>query len=300
MMANTTTLDKSKITTLIFDVDDTLYDVGTGFTAHRNGEGATSFMVAKLNFPDLASAKVVRDEYFVQYHSTAKALCVAEEEGRFPPQIDENGNESGNECNNENDKKGGTTIFDTKDLAEWWATKLNFSLLGKPNPKIIQMLESCPLNLVAFSNGPRLYVLRTLKELGLDKCFPPNKVFAVDDVLPCCKPEAKAFEKVLSKIGVKDPSECIMVEDSMKNIRAAKELGMATVLIAGLGRMRKDKGVSVDGNDDADAKDKKAQELADQAEATKAGDAPDASDDAVDVCIESVAELESALPELWK
>ena len=40
----------SSITTLIFDVDDTLYDVGTSFTAHRNGFGAQSFMVKKLGF----------------------------------------------------------------------------------------------------------------------------------------------------------------------------------------------------------------------------------------------------------
>ncbi len=206
-------LDVSKITTLLFDVDDTLYDVGTGFTAHRNGEGATSFMVAKLNFKDLASAQIVRDEYFAKYHSTAKALTVAQREGTLP--LDADGNKP---------------EFQTKDLAEWWATKLNFSLLGGPDPKIISMLESCPsnINLVAFSNGPRLYVLRVLRELGLDEVFPPEKVFAVDDVLPACKPEKEAFEKVLEKVGVKDASECIMVEDSMKNIRAAKDLGMVS------------------------------------------------------------------------
>jgi len=72
---------RSKISTLIFDVDDTLYDVGTGFTAHRNSDGVTSFMVEKLNFPDKAAAKVVRDEYFSRYHSTAKGLAIAEKEG---------------------------------------------------------------------------------------------------------------------------------------------------------------------------------------------------------------------------
>ena len=110
-------LERPKITTIIFDVDDTLYDVGTvsgffvvigsgrhcikrsrhdndsfsirgkmicsngpscisidhkGFTAHRNTEGATSFMVEKLNFPSKEEAQIVRDEYFKKYHSTAK------------------------------------------------------------------------------------------------------------------------------------------------------------------------------------------------------------------------------------
>ena len=278
-------LDLSKITTLIFDVDDTLYDVGTGFTAHRNGEGATSFMVAKLNFPDQPTAQIVRDKYFEKYHSTAKALVVAEEEGQLPMQ-----KEQGQQENGEKKK-----IFNPKDLSKWWTEKLNFSLLGGPNPNLVSMLESCPLNLVAFSNGPRSYVLKVLKEIGLDKAFPPEKVFAVDDVLPSCKPEKVAFEKVMNAVGVKDASECMMIEDSMKNIRVAKGLGMGTLLIAGIGRLKRGGGeVDDDGMDNAETQAK-----ADEAEATKPGDAPDVTDDAVDFSIESVDEMKSALPALW-
>ena len=47
-----------------------------GFTAHRNTEGATSFMVDKLYFPSKAEAQIVRDEYFKRYHSTAKVCDV--------------------------------------------------------------------------------------------------------------------------------------------------------------------------------------------------------------------------------
>ena len=52
------------ITTLVFDIDDTLYDVGCGFTEHRNGGAVFSFMVKKLGFKNAAAAKVVRDESF--------------------------------------------------------------------------------------------------------------------------------------------------------------------------------------------------------------------------------------------
>jgi FMN phosphatase YigB (HAD superfamily) len=41
MSSNKPKKDFSKITTLIFDVDDTLYDVGNGFTAHRNSYVST-------------------------------------------------------------------------------------------------------------------------------------------------------------------------------------------------------------------------------------------------------------------
>ena len=45
-----TTRAPAAVTTLIFDVDDTMYDVGCGFTAHRNGGAVAAFMVAHLKF----------------------------------------------------------------------------------------------------------------------------------------------------------------------------------------------------------------------------------------------------------
>jgi len=270
MSSNKPKKDFSKITTLIFDVDDTLYDVGNGFTAHRNSDGATSFMCAKLNFPDAASAKQLRDKYFLKYHSTAKALAVAEENGDLPSPPD--------------DWPKGKQIFDPNDLSEWWAEHLNFELLGGKDNELVQIMETCPLRMVAFSNGPRKYVLRTLRELGLEKVFPDEMVFAVNDVLPHCKPEVDAFQKVFDAIGVQDPSECMMIEDSMKNIRAAKKLGMSTLLIAGIGRLS--------GTRRNDA-------LADAAEATKAGDIPNVEDPSVDVYIEHAKQMKAALPDLW-
>jgi beta-phosphoglucomutase-like phosphatase (HAD superfamily) len=77
-----------------------------------------------------------------------------------------------------------------------------------------------------------------------------------------------------------------MVEDSMKNIRAAKELGMSTLLIAGLGSLT---GKNSSEND----------ALANAANATKAGDIPDGTDPSVDVCIEHIKGMKAALPELW-
>ena len=65
-------------TTVIFDIDDTLYDVGTGFTTHRNTDAVYDFMVKHLGFESKAAAKAVRNEYFARYHSTVKALTMAD------------------------------------------------------------------------------------------------------------------------------------------------------------------------------------------------------------------------------
>lgn len=254
-----------------------------GFTAHRNTDGATNFMVDKLHFPSKENAQILRNEYFTKYHSTAKVsiescltllelfeilkasnwllqgLSVAEAEGRLPP------------------LPAGVTLlpgkskrFDPEDLDEYWANNLDFSLLGGPDPKCIETFEmmSGKLNIVAFSNGPRKYVSRVLREIGLDSYFPLKQLFAVNDVLPYCKPDPDSFQLVFERVGVV-PEECIMVEDSMKNIRVAKSLGMKTILVVGKGRKTANRST-------------KSQKGADDAEATKAGDTPDESDPSVD------------------
>jgi FMN phosphatase YigB (HAD superfamily) len=71
-----------------------------------------------------------------------------------------------------------------------------------------------------------------------------------------------------------------MFEDSMKNIRGCKALGMGTVLLTG--------GDSGDG--DATAK----------GESTKMGDTPEMSDPAVDVSMAICSDLKDACPFLWE
>ena len=256
---------KNRITTLIFDVDDTLYDVHTKFTEKRNGTAVYEFMVQYLQFPNVESAKIVRDEYFERYHATAKGLQIAEQEGRFPT-IENNGLDPGK------------PRFDVQELSNYWATHLDYSLLGGRKSKLIQdLLELREINnvqLIAFSNGPRNYVIRVLKELGLwETIFTAETLFAVDDVLPYCKPEKEAFDLIFTKLGLSVlPHECIMIEDSMKNICSAKALGMKTVFVTGSSTK-----VTVEGDSKYES------------------NGPN-----VDVAIETIEQLRDALPSLWK
>merc|ERR1712185_242635 len=66
--------------------------------------------------------------------------------------------------------------------------------------------------------------------LGLRQCFPDDRIFTVDDTMPFAKPQAEAFQKVLDKVGSK-ADRTIMFEDSMKNVRSCKAMGMHTVLL---------------------------------------------------------------------
>ena len=265
----------NRITTLIFDVDDTLYDVNTKFTEKRNGTAVYEFMVQYLHFPNVEAAKVVRDEYFERYHATAKGLQIAEQEGRFP-RI---------ENMKENEELDGEPRFKVQDLSNYWATQLDYSLLGGRKSKLIQDLTELRevnknIQLIAFSNGPRDYVIRVLQELGLwGSIFSAETLFAVDDVLPYCKPEKEAFELIFTKLGLNVlPHECVMVEDSMKNIRSAKALGMKTVFVSGSTNK------VVEGN-----VDKISNKISDES-----------NDPSFDVAIETIEEIRGALPSLWE
>ena len=268
----------SKISTIIFDVDDTLYDVSSGFTAHRNGEVIWRYMVEHYGFDSLESARAVRDEYFAKYHSTAKALTVAQAEGKFP-----------SAC---------TKTFDAKHMSQYWVDNLHYEKLfgnhcfpsieasKKAKEDFRDALSKCPAQLVAFSNGPRAYVMKVLDKLGYLELFGTDRVskdgafvWGVDDVLPHCKPEKEAFRTIFDKLEASNndgkkinPKECIMVEDSMKNIRAAKALGMKTILIKG----SKEEGRIL------------------------AQDAPSEDDPAVDVAFVTVEEMAEKLPGLWE
>eukprot|EP00536_Pseudo-nitzschia_multiseries_P016824 jgi/Psemu1/263902/estExt_Genewise1Plus.C_12490010 len=274
------------VSTLIFDVDDTLYDVASGFTAHRNGAVIWQYMVDHLGFQDLETARTLRDEYFERYHSTAKALTVAQKEGKFPE---------------------GAPTFDAKHMSQYWVDNLDYDLLfgthahptteesRRAKAAFGAALARSPAALVAFSNGPRSYVMKVLDKLGLLELFGTDRaskdgalVWGVDDVLPQCKPEAEAFRKIFDKLSATNannnntsnsntlqpvrPEECVMVEDSMKNVRAAKALGMKTILITG----SKEEGRILP------------------------GDAPAADDPAVDLAVATVEEMVERLPGLWE
>ena len=199
----------SAVDTLIFDVDDTLYPVSSGFSKHRNGPIVAKFMCDELGFESEAEALKLRDEVFRQTHSTLKGLTLASQEGRLPKP------------------------FAEPMLGEYWAAHCDFdAYLPRNNEFRDQLgeLRELGYKLVVFSNAPRKYARRCLDSLGLREFFRDELIFGVEDVMPACKPEAAAFRTVLDAVGA-DAESSIMFEDSLKNIRACRALGMRCVFI---------------------------------------------------------------------
>ena len=208
------------VSTLIFDLDDTLYDPSTGLSP-SNLPRLYRYMVDRMGFTSKHRAMLLAEEYFERYGSDSAGLTVAAQEGRLP----------------------GNRSFNQPELAEWFATQTPFERYLHPASKRFQdLLRGCPLKLVVFTNSPKPYAEKALEILQLRDIFdnekirspfdrsPMRRFYAVEDVLPTCKPDPRAFGNILRRIR-SSPSETIVVDDSMKNLRAAKLLGMRTVLV---------------------------------------------------------------------
>ena len=94
------------------------------------------------------------------------------------------------------------------------------------------MLDSIPQPKVVFTNASREHACRVLKILGIQDRF--ERIIDVRDVQYVSKPQPEAYRRICDLLEVR-PVECVFVEDNVRNLRPAKELGMTTVLVSGDG-----------------------------------------------------------------
>jgi len=97
-----------------------------------------------------------------------------------------------------------------------------------PDPALAAMLNSIPLRKAVYTNATSEYGWRVLRALGVADHF--ERVIGIEDVGLCNKFHGHAYERALALLGAKG-SECIMVEDIVRNLQPAKALGMTTVLV---------------------------------------------------------------------
>ena len=116
-----------------------------------------------------------------------------------------------------------------------------------------------------FTASTREHALRCLARVGIEDLFPETKIIGTRT----CKLETKhaesSFRAAMEFAGASDPHSCLLMDDSVKNIQRAKKLGWRTVLV---GKFHRDTGKPI-------------------------------TCDAADVHINSLDELEEALPELF-
>jgi putative hydrolase of the HAD superfamily len=181
--------------TWLFDLDNTLHDAGAYIFPHI-GRLMRDYMRRLLNL-DEAQATALRQHYWRRYGATLSGLM------------------------RHHDVDPVDFLWQThqfRDLASMVVVERGLkAMLGRlPGRKII------------FSNAPFHYTRAVLAIAGIDRCF--DAVYSVERFRFRPKPAAQGFLHLLRAERL-DPAACIMVEDSLPNLRTAKRLGMSTVWV---------------------------------------------------------------------
>lgn len=98
-----------------------------------------------------------------------------------------------------------------------------------PNAELDEMLAKLPQRKLIFTNSSEVHARRVLKALGVQAHF--DDIVDVKAMQFRSKPDASAFEVALQRGGAAGADAALFVDDHAGNLRAAKELGAATVLV---------------------------------------------------------------------
>jgi len=179
---------------VLFDLDGTLYTRDSGLL-QEIGRRIQVWLCDHLGLTWDEAARLRRD-YFTRYGTTLNGL-IAEGE------------------------------VDTRDYLTF-VHAIPVETYLKPDPALGAMLAALPLRRVIYTNATTEYTWRVLHALGVTDQF--ERVISIEDTGLRNKLYRDAYERALALLGV-EGSECIMVEDSARNLEAAKALGMTTVLV---------------------------------------------------------------------
>ncbi len=183
------------ISYILFDLDDTLYPTSAGMM-HEISERMNTFMVERVGIPRDDVQRQRRD-YWDRYGTTLRGLYI---EKHIDPQAFLN------------------FVHDV-DVASYLC----------PDARLDALLAQLPQTKSVFTNAPADYARRVLDALGIVRHF--IHVFDINFIEYQSKPTQFAYDKVLAALPV-PPTECLMIDDTVRNLVPAKKLGMRTVWLA--------------------------------------------------------------------
>ena len=184
-----------RFTTFFFDLDDTLYPPESGVWKEIRNR-INLYMQDRLGIP-ASEIESLREQYFREYGTTLRGL----------------------QANHQ------------VDMDEYLAFVHDVPLENHlhPNPELRLALESITANKFIFTNADCAHAARVTKALGLDGVF--DGCIDVHAIAPHCKPMPESFQLALAAAGNPIPRNCVLLDDQGRITRAARALGMYTVLV---------------------------------------------------------------------
>ena len=180
----------------IFDLDNTLHNATPHIFPHIN-RAMTAYLQQHLQL-DEAEAGALRRRYWQRYGATLLGLI---------------------------------KHHDTDPAHFLWHTHQfpDLKRMVVREPRLRHVLQRLRGRKYLFSNAPVHYARAVLRVLGIADLF--EAVFSIETVGFRPKPDAYGFLRLCRAHHLR-PRRCIMVEDSLENLRTAKRLGMKTVWVS--------------------------------------------------------------------
>jgi putative hydrolase of the HAD superfamily len=179
----------------IFDLDNTLHNATPHIFPHIN-RSMTAYLQQHLHLDEVA-ANDLRVHYWQRYGATMSGLM--RHHGTDPDHF----------------------LWHTHQFPELAKMVLRM-------PRLRHVLRALPGRKVVFSNAPQHYVHAVLELLRVGNLF--DDVMAVEHTRYHPKPDSYGFMRLLRRHRIR-ATQCVMVEDSLENLRIAKRLGMRTVWV---------------------------------------------------------------------
>ncbi len=183
------------ITTLFFDLDDTLYNSGSGLWP-AIGERMSKYMHERVGL-SWEVIPALREEYYHTYGTTLRGL----------------------------QRHYGV---DADDYLEF-VHDLPVDQYIQPSPELRALLLSLPQKRWIFTNADDMHARRVTAALGVADCF--SGIIDVRAIDFACKPEEQAYLRALACAGENAAQNCVVLDDSPVNLYTASQLGFHTVLV---------------------------------------------------------------------
>jgi len=182
------------IRTILFDLDDTLYPRSAGIMREIR-RLILEFVETRLELP-AEEADALRERYLKDYGTTMRGLQINHQ-------------------------------IDPEEYLHY-VHQIPLNRFLQPNAELDAVLDDISQEMVIFTNASREHAERVLEVLGIGQRF--SRIVDVRDMAYESKPQPAAYVRVCELLGV-EPEACLLVEDNVRNLCPAKEIGMSTVLV---------------------------------------------------------------------
>lgn len=180
---------------MFFDLDDTLYPSTSGVW-NAIGERMDRYMVEELGFP-CDSVRDLRNSLFREYGTTLRGL---------------------------------KAVYDIDEMAFLdYVHDIPLSRYIMRDEALIDTLNCYTDRKLIFTNANRSHSQRVLSTLGVGEVF--EQIIDIMDISPYCKPFPEAYQRALDLSGVKDVNQCVVIDDSVRNLETASRLGFFTIQV---------------------------------------------------------------------